>query len=46
MPPAALSACSQVIAMEEESWRREWDSILALNPKQLITDFKRLAQST
>ena len=21
-------------------WRREWDSILALNPKPLITDFK------
>jgi hypothetical protein len=24
-------------------WRREWDSNLALNPKLLITDFKRLA---
>ena len=29
-----------------ENWRREWDSILALNPKLLSTDFKRLAQST
>lgn len=27
-------------------WRREWDSILALNPKPLSTDLKRLAQST
>jgi hypothetical protein len=29
----------------ETAWRREWDSNLALNPKLLITDFKRLAQS-
>jgi len=27
-------------------WRREWDSILVLNPKLISTDFKRLAQST
>ena len=34
-----------VFSALQTAWRRGGDSILALNPKPLITDFKRLAQS-
>src|SRR5260370_26272862 len=34
------------LADKKNQWWRKWDSNLALNPKLLSTDFKRLAQST